>query len=58
MTLEEMEIPNPSTVIEDTTEQVFATVSTEPVVDRGIIRQSVIRAFEELGLIETRIEIM
>ena len=46
MTHEEMEIPAPS------------TVSTEPVLDREIIRQSVIRAFEELGLIETRIEII
>ena len=49
---EEMEIPEPAEVIEVITQHVFVTVSSEPVLDLDTIRQSVTRAFEELGLIE------
>lgn len=52
MLTKEMEIPSAETVIDTITQQVLATVSTEPIIDRDIIKESVIRALEELGLIE------
>lgn len=48
----EMEIPDASEVVDAITDAVLATVSTEPIIDRDIIKESVIRALEELGLIE------
>lgn len=53
MTQEEIEIPSVDEVVELITQYVFVAISTEPMVDRDTIRQSVLRAFEELRLIES-----
>lgn len=52
MLKQEMEIPDASEVVDAITDAVLATVSTEPIIDREIIRQSVIRGFEKFGLLE------
>lgn len=49
----EMEIPSAETIIDTITDEIFETFATEYILlDREAIKESVIRALEELGVIE------